>query len=165
MDKLFDLTGKTAVITGGSGILCGAMAKAMAEHGCKVGILGRTNAKVDEMVSNIQEVGGEAMALVADVLDAEALQAACDLVLRKWGKIDILINGAGGNIPGAAIPPDENFFMHPFANFQKVNALNFDGTVLPSMIFGKPMAAAGYGSIINISSMTAQQAVTRVPGY
>ena len=165
MEKLFDLTGKTAVITGGSGILCGAMAKAMAMRGCKIGVLGRTASKVQEMVAAIQSAGGEALPLVADVLDAGALQAACDTVLRTWGKIDILINGAGGNMPGAAIPPDEHFFMHPFANLQKVFALNFDGTVLPTLIFGKPMAEARSGSIINISSMTAQQAVTRVPGY
>lgn len=165
MDTLFNLKNKTAVITGGSGILCGAIAKGMAERGTKVAILGRTPSKVLAMVAEIEAAGGEALPLVADVLDAAALQAACDHVLTKWGKIDILINGAGGNIPGAAIPPEDNFFNHPFQNFQKVVALNFDGTVLPTMIFGKPMAEAKSGSIINISSMTAQQAVTRVPGY
>ena len=165
MDKLFDLTGKVAVVTGGSGILCGAMAKGMAERGAKIGVNGRTPEKVAAMVAEIEAMGGEAIPLVADVLDAEALQTACDKVLDKWGKVDILINGAGGNIPGAAIPPEENIFMHPFDNFRRVNALNFDGTVLPTMIFAKPMATTKTGSIINISSMTAQQAVTRVPGY
>jgi len=165
MDSLFSLQNKVAIITGGSGILCGTMAKAMARRGAKVGILGRTPAKVEATVAAIQAEGGEALPFVADVLDADSLQAVCDVVLKKWGKIDILINGAGGNIPGAAIPPEENFFMHPFQNLQKVFALNFDGTVLPTMIFGKLMAEAKSGSIINISSMTAQQAVTRVPGY
>lgn len=165
MDPLFDLKGKTAVITGGSGILCGAIAKGMGARGAKTGILGRTPAKVQAMVKEIEKAGGEAIPLVADVLDAEALQQCCDTVLKKWDRIDILINGAGGNIPGAAIPPEENFFRHPFPNLQKVFALNFDGTVLPTMIFGKPMAENRSGSIINISSMTAQQAVTRVPGY
>ncbi|MCB0644658.1 MAG: SDR family oxidoreductase [Phaeodactylibacter sp.] len=165
MDKLFDLAGKTAVVTGGSGILCGMMAQALADRGAKVGVLGRTAAKVEARVAEIRATGAEAQALVADVLDAQALQSACDQLLQTWGRIDILINGAGGNIPGAAIPPEENFFMHSFPNFQKVNALNFDGTVLPTQIFGKPMSEAGSGSIINISSMTAQQAVTRVPGY
>ena len=165
MDKLFDLSGKVAVITGGSGILCGLMAKAMAERGAKIGLNGRTPEKVEAMVAKIKAIGGEAIPLIADVLDAEALQKACDKVMETWGKIDILINGAGGNIPGAAIPPEEHFFMHPFDNFQRVNALNFDGTVLPTMIFGKPMTQRKQGSIINISSMTAQQAVTRVPGY
>lgn len=165
MDKLFDISGKVAVVTGGSGILCGTIARAMAARGAKVAILGRTPEKVAAAVSDIEAAGGEAMPLVADVLDAQALEAACQAVLKKWGRIDILLNGAGGSIPGAAIPPDENFFMHPYQNLQKVFALNFDGTVLPTMIFGKPMAEARSGSIINISSMTAQQAVTRVPGY
>jgi len=165
MDSLFSLQNKVTVVTGGSGILCGTMAKAMARRGAKVGILGRTPAKVEATVAAIQAEGGEALPLVADVLDAGLLNAACDIVMKKWGKIDILINGAGGNIPGAAIPPEEHFFMHPFENLQKVFALNFDGTVLPTMIFGKSMAETGSGSIINISSMTAQQAVTRVPGY
>ncbi len=165
MDSLFSLQNKVTVVTGGSGILCGTMAKAMARRGAKVGILGRTPAKVEATVAAIQAEGGEALPLVADVLDAGLLNAACDIVMKKWGKIDILINGAGGNIPGAAIPPEEHFFMHPFENLQKVFALNFDGTVLPTMIFGKSLAETGSGSIINISSMTAQQAVTRVPGY
>lgn len=165
MDKLFDLSGKTAIITGGSGILCGEMAMAMALRGCQVGILSRTPEKVQAMVERIEAEGGKALALVADVLDRESLEAAHQTALAAWGKIDILINGSGGNIPGAAIMPHENFFMHPFENLQKVFALNFDGTVLPTMIFGKTMAEARQGSIINISSMTAQQAVTRVPGY
>ena len=165
MDQLFNLKDKVAVITGGSGILCGAMAKGMALRGAKIGVNGRTPSKVQKVVEEIRQLGGEAIPLVADVLDKEALTKARDTVLNTWGKIDILINGAGGNIPGAAIPPEENFFMHQFENFQKVNALNFDGTVLPTMIFGATIAEQGTGSIINISSMTAQQAVTRVPGY
>ncbi|MCB0571932.1 MAG: SDR family oxidoreductase [Phaeodactylibacter sp.] len=165
MDPLFDIQGKTAIITGGSGVLCGEIAKGMAQRGAKVGILGRTRAKVEAMVAGIEAAGGQAMPLVADVLDAEALQECSDRFIKEWGRADILINGAGGNIPGAAISPSEHFFQHPYPNFQRVFALNFDGTVLPTMIFGKSMAASGSGSIINISSMTAQQAVTRVPGY
>ncbi len=165
MDALFSLKDNVAVITGGSGFLCGAIAKGMAERGAKVAILGRTPTKVQAMVEAIEASGGEAFPLVADVLDAGALQVACDAVLAKWGRIDILVNGAGGNTPGAAIPPDDNFFNHPFQNLKNVFTLNFDGTVLPTMVFGKPMAEAKSGSIINISSMTAQQAVTRVPGY
>jgi len=165
MDSLFRLQNKVAVITGGSGVLCGAIAQGMAQRGAKTGILGRTPQKVEAKVAAIEAVGGESLSLVADVLDAASLTAACDSVLKKWGRIDILINGAGGNIPGGAIAPDENFFIHPFQNMQKVFDLNFDGTVLPTMIFGKHMASARSGSIINISSMTAQLAVTRVPGY
>ena len=165
-DQLFDLSGKVAVITGGSGILCGAMAQALAARGVKVGILGRTPEKVNAMVDGIHAAGGMALALVADVLNQQELEIARQKVLDHWGHIDILINGAGGNIPGAAIPPGENFFDdHPFANFQKVVALNFEGTVLPTIVFGQAMAHQKSGSIINISSMTAAQAVTRVPGY
>ena len=165
MDKLFDLGGKTAVITGGSGILCGTIAIAMAERGAKIAILGRTPEKVDTKVRQIQAFGGQVIGITADVLNKKDLEEACTTILNTWGQIDILINGAGGNMPGAAIPPEENFFLHPFPNFQKVIDLNLHGTVLPTMIFAKPMAEAESGSIINISSMTAQQALTRVPGY
>jgi len=165
-DQLFNVNGKVAVITGGSGILCGAMAKALAERGVKVGILGRTPEKNSAMVAEIEAAGGQAIGLVADVLHQAALEAARQKVLDKWGRIDILINGAGGNIPGAAIPPGQNFFDdHPFANYKRVVELNLDGTVLPTMVFGQVMARQKWGSIINISSMTAAQAVTRVPGY
>jgi NAD(P)-dependent dehydrogenase (short-subunit alcohol dehydrogenase family) len=166
MDNLFDVAGKVAVITGGSGILCGAMAKALAARGAKVGILGRTPEKNKQMVDDITAAGGQALGLVADVMDEAQLMAAAQKVMDTWGRIDILINGAGGNIPGAAIPPSENFFdNHPFANYKRVFELNLDGTVLPTMVFGRVMARQKSGSIINISSMTAAQAVTRVPGY
>lgn len=165
-DLLFDVTDKVAVITGGSGILCGAMAQALADREAKVAVLGRTPDKVAAMVAAIHSAGGEAMPLVADVLNQSELEAAREKVLSQWGKIDILINGAGGNIPGAAIPPGQNFFDdHPFENFKRVVELNFDGTVLPTMVFGHAMAHRRTGAIINISSMTAAQAVTRVPGY
>ncbi len=166
MDNLFDVAGKVAVITGGSGILCGAMAKALAARGAKVGILGRTPEKNKQMVDEITAAGGAALGLVADVMDEAQLEAAAQKVVDTWGRIDILINGAGGNIPGAAIPPSENFFdNHPFGNYKRVFELNLDGTVLPTMVFGRVMARQKSGSIINISSMTAAQAVTRVPGY
>lgn len=166
MDKLFDVSGKVAVVTGGSGILCGAMAKALAARGARVGILGRTPEKNEKTVAAIRAAGGEAISLVADVLDENTLENAAQKVGDTWGRLDILINGAGGNMPGAAIPPSENFFdNHPFANYKKVLELNLDGTVLPTMVFGRLMARQKSGSIINISSMTAMQAVTRVPGY
>jgi NAD(P)-dependent dehydrogenase (short-subunit alcohol dehydrogenase family) len=165
MDSLFDIRDKVAVITGGSGILCGAIAHGFAQRKAKVAVLGRTAKKVAETVLQIEAGGGEALALVADVLDEDSLQRSCEMVLAQWGRIDILINGAGGNIPGAAIAPSSNFFEHPIQNLEQVFTLNFQGTVLPTQVFGKPMAEARSGSIINISSMTAQQAVTRVPGY
>ncbi|MFN4079454.1 MAG: SDR family oxidoreductase [Saprospiraceae bacterium] len=166
MDPLFDVSDKRIVITGGSGILCGAMALALAQRGARVGILGRTLRKNNDMVARIQAEGGEAIGLIADVLDEQALEAAAQEVDKTWGGLDILINGAGGNIPGAAIPPGENFFEHhPYENFRRVFSLNMDGTVLPTMVFGRLMARQRQGVVINISSMTAMQAVTRVPGY
>jgi NAD(P)-dependent dehydrogenase (short-subunit alcohol dehydrogenase family) len=158
MDTLFDVSGKVAVITGGSGILCGELAKALAERGAKVGILGRTPEKIAAMVADIQAKGGEAL--------GTELEAARQKVVDTWGRIDILINGAGGNMPGGVVMPDQNFFDDIlFANYKKVNELNHDGTVLPTLIFGQVMARQKQGSIINISSMAAQQAVTRVVGY
>ena len=165
-DALFSVAGKVAVVTGGNGILGGAMAKALALRGAKVGILGRNQEKNERMVADIRAMGGEAMALSADVLSRPELESTRQQVLDAWGTVDILVNGAGGNIPGAAIPPGENFFDdHPFQNYQRTVALNLDGTVLPSQVFGQVMAHKKSGSIINISSMTASQAVTRVPGY
>jgi NAD(P)-dependent dehydrogenase (short-subunit alcohol dehydrogenase family) len=166
MDSLFDVSGKVAVITGGSGILCGELAKALAQRGAKVGILGRTQGKIDAMVADIQAKGGAALGLVADVLNQTELEAARQKVMDAWGRIDILINGAGGNMPGGVVMPDQNFFDDiKFANYKQVNELNHDGTVLPTLIFGQVMARQKQGSIINISSMAAQQAVTRVVGY
>lgn len=166
MDTLFDVSNKVAVITGGSGILCGELAKALAERGVKVGILGRTPEKIAAMVANIQAKGGEALGLVADVLNQTELETARQKVVDTWGRIDILINGAGGNMPGGVVMPDQNFFDDIlFANYKRVNELNHDGTVLPTLIFGQVMARQKQGSIINISSMAAQQAVTRVVGY
>ncbi len=165
MQGIFDISGQTAVVTGGSGILCGAIAKGLARCGVRVAILGRTAEKVHRTVGQIRSEGGTALPLVTDVLDEAGLLAAAEQVMGEWGRLDILVNGAGGNIPGAAISPDSNFFEHPFGNLQRVFALNFDGTVLPTLVFGRYMAAARSGCIVNISSMTAQQAVTRVPGY
>ncbi len=162
---MFNLEGKTAIITGGNGVLGGAMAHGLAAQGVKVGILGRSVDTVEKRVKEIKDAGGTAMSLVADVLDKQSLEEAKDKVLKSWNKIDILVNGAGGNMKGATIGPDQNFFDLSLDDFSKVNDLNFKGTVLPTYIFGKPMAESKNGSIINISSMAAQQAITRVVGY
>ncbi len=165
-DPLFDVSGLVVVVTGGSGILGGAMAKALAERGAKVAVLGRSADKTKRMVAEIEAAGGQALSLVADVTKQTELETARQVVLDKWGRVDVLINGAGGNMPGATIAPDRNFFDDlVMDNFQQVTALNLDGTVLPSMIFGQVMARQKKGSIINISSMTAAQAVSRVVGY
>ena len=162
---MFDLSGKVAVVTGGAGALGGAMAMGLAMAGAKVGILSRTQTNVERQVEAIKTANGEALALVANVLNEEQLHAAKDKILQKWQGIDILINAAGGNMKGATITPEQTIFDLSIDDFDKVSALNLKGTVLPSTILGKVMAEQKKGCIINISSMAAQQAITRVVGY
>ncbi len=160
-----DLNGKTAVITGGAGVLCGAIASHLASVGVKVAILGRTKATVFQKVTAINAAGGVALALLADVLDQTQLEAARDKVLEHWGRIDILINGAGGNIREAVVMPEDSFFEMPMEAFDRVFRLNLHGVVLCSQVFGKDMAERKEGVILNISSMAAQLPLTRVVGY
>ena len=162
---MFELKGKVAIITGGAGVLGGAMAEGLAKAGAKVGILSRTQAKVDKKVKAIKKQGGKAIALVADVLDEKQLKAAKKKILKKWGSIDILVNSAGGNMKGATIMPEQNIFDLSMTDFTRVTDLNLKGTVLPTMVFGQAMAKQKKGCVINISSMAAQQAITRVVGY
>ena len=141
------------------------MAACLAIHGAKVAILGRDQKKVKQTALSLAEVGFGCMGLKADVLDQSQLLLARDRVLEEWGKVDILINAAGGNMPGATIGVDQTIFDLNIEDFRKVTQLNLDGTVLPSLVFGKCMAEQNSGTIINISSMTVQRAVTRVVGY
>lgn len=156
---------KVAVITGGAGALGGAMAKGLALEGVRVAILGRTFSSVQIKVDEINALGAQAIGLVTDVLDQKKLEVTRDQILQKWGRIDILINAAGGNIKGATIMPDESFFDMNIDEFDKVTNLNFKGTILPTMVFGKEISKQPTGSIINISSIAAQQSLTRVVGY
>lgn len=162
---MFDLTGKVAIITGGAGVLGSAMAKGLVQAGAKVGILGRTASKLINTCKELEKLNGEAIPLQADVLDKDQLQLVCDSVIGQWGKIDILINCAGGNMKGATIMPDQNFYDLSIDDFSKVSDLNVKGTVLPTMVFGKEMSKQKKGCIINISSMAAQLPLTRVLGY
>ena len=161
----FSLEGKVAVVTGGTGVLGGAMARGLAAAGAKVAILGRREAKAHEVADAIAADGNNAMPLPADVLDEDSLRAARQKLLDKWGGVDILINAAGGNLPDATVFGDITFFNVPRIALEGVVGLNFTGTVLPIQIFGEPMAKQGKGSIINISSMAAQKVLTRVMGY
>lgn len=163
--SIFDISNKVAVITGGAGILGGAIAVGMAQAGAKVVILGRTAEKVKRKVKSITELGGQAMGVTADVLDESQLQQANNTIIKQWGRIDILLNVAGGNRAGATIGPDQDFFDLSLEDFDAVVALNLKGTVLPTYVFARQMAKQGEGSIINISSLTAQQPFTRVVGY
>lgn len=162
---MFDLQGKIALITGGNGVLGGAIADGFSAEHVKVAILGRTEKTVNEAVQKIEKNGGEALALVADVLDKKSLNLAKDKLLKQWGGLDILVNAAGGNRKGATIGPEQTFFDLSLEDFSAVTDLNLKGTVLPSFIFGEILAEHKKGSIINISSMAAQSAITRVVGY
>lgn len=166
-ENLYDLTGRVAVVTGGYGVLGGSMARFLAEQGAKVAILGRNAEKGNAKAVEIAETtGGETMFLQADVLDKEALQAACDKLCAEWGGVDILLNAAGGNQAGATIAPNQTIFDLNTEAMRGVVDLNFMGTVLPTLVFGKAMAdAKRKGSIVNISSMAAQGVITRVVGY
>ena len=161
----FSLDGKVAVVTGGTGVLGGAMSRGLAAAGARVAILGRRKDKAREVAEEIAAAGHEAIPLPADVLDEDSLQAARQTLLDTWGKVDILINAAGGNRPDATVFGDLTFFNVPRGALEGVVGLNFTGTVLPIQIFGEPMAEQGKGSIINISSMAAQKVLTRVMGY
>ncbi|SMO79842.1 SDR family oxidoreductase [Fodinibius sediminis] len=165
MTHLFDLSGKTAIVTGGNGVLGGAMAEGLAQAGARVAILGRTKETVDQQVAAIREDGGQALALYADVLNTADLKEANETVRNEWGKTDILINAAGGNIAGAIINPDQSFLDLDDEAFKKVVDLNFHGTYRPTKIFSESMIDSNEGCIINISSMAAQKIISRVIGY
>ena len=163
--KLFDISGKTVVITGGTGVLGSAMALGLAKAGARVVVLGRKKESGDTILKKIEDIGKKAMFVQADVLDASQLQQAKEKILKEHNTIDILVNAAGGNMPGAIIMPEQNFFDLQIDQFQKVVDLNLLGTVLPTKIFCDVMAAQRKGVIINIASMTSFRPVTRVVGY
>ncbi|HEX5168897.1 MAG TPA: SDR family NAD(P)-dependent oxidoreductase, partial [Cyclobacteriaceae bacterium] len=137
----FNLAGKVALITGGTGVLGTAMAKGLAEAGASVVVLGRRIEAGEKLAKELIENGHKALAVAADVLNSDQLDQVKQKVLKKFNSIDILINAAGGNMPGATIPPDKNFFDLNMDDFRKVVDLNFHGTVLPTKIFTDAMTA------------------------
>ncbi|TDD95497.1 SDR family oxidoreductase [Flavobacterium cellulosilyticum] len=165
MNSIFNLKGKVALITGGGGVLGSNMAEVLAKHGVITGILGRTLDKVEATVTKIKNAGGEAFAVKANVLNKEELEAARDFVIEKYGQIDILINAAGGNMPGATIGPDQAVYDMQLDQLQKVIDLNIIGTILPSQVVSEIFAKQKSGIIINISSAAAQRPLSRVVGY
>jgi NAD(P)-dependent dehydrogenase (short-subunit alcohol dehydrogenase family) len=179
MSNLFDVSGKTAVITGGAGVLCGEMSRVLAKEGVKVAILDFNEELARKLADELNADGGRAIAVKVNVLEKESLEAARDIVLKEFGKVDILINGAGGNNPKATtakeqlFPADlkdgngggQSFFDLESNGVQFVFNLNFIGTLLPTQVFGKAMAEQGGGAIINISSMNAFRPLTKIPAY
>lgn len=163
---MFNLEDKVIVVTGGTGILGGAFVKAISEAGGKVVILGRNQAEGEERADQVRQTGREALFIAADVLNEADLQQACGQIVKAYGKIDGLVNGAGGNIPEAVIGPGEDIFKIDLPALRRAFELNLFGTILPTTVFGRVIAeGAGKGSIVNISSMAAQSAITRVLGY
>lgn len=164
MNEQFSVKGKVTVVTGAGGVLGGYMAKHFAEQGAKVVI---TDYKSERLKARVEEMKayGEVMGALFNVLDVPSMEKASEEILAKWGRIDILLNIAGGNRPGATLRPDQEFFDMKIEDWDAVVDLNMNGTVYPSYVFGKVMAKQKSGSIVNVSSMAALQAMTRVPGY
>lgn len=164
--NLFDLSGRVAVVTGGSGALGSALCRGLAAAGATTVILARTADKVDALAREITAAGGSAAGLAADVLDRAQLEGALDAVLRDYGRVDLLVNGAGGNRPEATVIAEQRpFFDVPQEALEWVFDLNLLGTLLPSQVFGRVMAQQKQGVIINLSSMAAFTPLTRVVAY
>jgi NAD(P)-dependent dehydrogenase (short-subunit alcohol dehydrogenase family) len=164
LTKMYDFTGRSVVITGGTGILGREMAKALVGCGANVALLARNKEKADSLVSAMSGPG-RAIVVLGDVLQRDTLQRATQAVIAEFGRIDALINGAGGNTPQATTRPDLSFFDLPEDGLRHVFDLNFLGTFLPSQVFAKSMADRGEGVILNISSMSAIRPLTRVMAY
>ena len=165
MKNLFDIKGYVVAITGGTGVLGRTIAKYLALNGAKVIILGRKEDVGAEIVADIKKAGGECEFLKTDVMNQEVVQQNCDYIVEKYGRIDTLLNAAGGNMKGATITPEQTFFDLEAKQFQTVLDLNLTGTVIPTQVFLRPMVNQGKGSIINFSSMAAFRPMTRVCGY
>ena len=163
--SLFSVKDRVVIITGGGGIIGGALAQGFLGAGAKVIILGRTEAPLRERVNALKTSENDIISFQCDVLDRERLIQINNEILNRYGRIDVLINAAGGNMPGATIGADQNIFDLNIADFNKVVDLNLNGTVIPTLVFAKSMAEKGKGSIINISSMASIRAITRVAGY
>lgn len=165
MNELFSVKDQVVVITGGTGVLGRCIAEYLATQGAKVVLLGRRKDEGDAIVDEIKAQGGEAMFLVTDVMNEAKVQENCDEIIARYGRIDALLNAAGGNMAGAVIAPEGNFFDLKVDAFRTVLDLNLTGTVIPTQVFLRPMVEAGKGSIINFSSMAAFRPITRVCGY
>ncbi len=165
-DSLFDVGGKCVAITGGAGVLCGAMARALARRGAAVAVLDISDDAAGALCGEIESAGGRAVAVHCNVLETDAVAGACAETIEKLGRVDVLINGAGGNKKEATcVPPESLFFDLPAEAVRWVFELNCLGTILPSQAFGRHMAERGQGVIVNVSSMNAFRPLTRIAAY
>jgi len=165
MENMFSVAGKVAVITGAGGVLGGSIAKSLSKAGAKIAVLDIRQENLDQRVSELKAAGGEAIGFICNVLDMNSLKSTAEKIVAEWKKIDILVNCAGGNIPGATLAPEQTVFDMKIEDWEKVTNLNQNGTVYPCLAFGEIMAKQKTGNIINISSMATYSALTRVPGY
>jgi NAD(P)-dependent dehydrogenase (short-subunit alcohol dehydrogenase family) len=165
MEDMFSVKDKVVVITGAGGVLGGSIAKSFAQAGAKVVVLDIRQENLDNRVHEIKAAGGRTIGFICNVLDINSLNETAKKIVENWETIDILINCAGGNVPGATLEPSQTIFDMKIDDWEKVINLNQNGTVYPCLIFGKVMAGQKKGSIINISSMATYSALTRVPGY
>jgi len=161
----YDMSDKITVLTGGAGVLCSEMAKALAESGAKVAVLDIDEESLEGLGSELEEMGADYLTLKTNVLDKESLRDAAERIKERWGRIDVLINGAGGNSPKATTSEDQSFFDLPEEGVQQVFNLNFLGTFLASQVFGEEFVEQGAGEILNISSMNAFTPLTKIPAY
>lgn len=163
----FDLQDKVAVITGGAGVLCAEMCRSLAQAGVKVAVLDLRLEPAEALAAKLDcaALSRQAIGVACNVLDRESIESAAQTVIGTFGRIDILINGAGGNKPQAATNPQQSFFDLPADALRWVMDLNLMGTILPSQVFGKIMAEQKSGVILNISSMNASRPLTRIAAY
>jgi NAD(P)-dependent dehydrogenase (short-subunit alcohol dehydrogenase family) len=164
-DALFSVSGKVVAITGAAGVIYGTIAKGLAAHGAKVALLDLLGDKAEEIAGQIRSEGGEAVGLACNVLDPASISEALAGILEAFGRVDVLINGAGGNRAGATVQRDAVFTDLALDEVDKVFALNYKGTFLPTQVFCKHFAEQGTGVVVNTSSMCSFAPLTNVPGY
>jgi len=164
-DDLFNVAGTVVAITGAAGVIYGAIAKGLAARGVKVALLDLLADKAQEVAAEIKAAGGDAIGVACNVLDRDSISAALDTIIKTYGRVDVLINGAGGNRAGAVVPRDGVFTDLSLDEVDKVFALNYKGTFLPTQIFCKHFAKQGKGVVVNTSSMCSIAPLTNVPGY
>ncbi len=165
MNELFNIKDRVVVLTGGTGVLGKAIALYLAKQGAKVVVMGRRVEAGEAIVKQIREEGGKGMFLVTDVMNLAVVEQNLADVLARYGRVDALLNAAGGNMPGATIAPTGTFFDLKAEEFQRVLDLNLTGTVIPTQVFLRPMVEQGKGCVVNFSSMAAFRPMTRVCGY
>ena len=164
LTKMYDFNGRSVVVTGGTGVLGQAMVRALVGCGASVALVARNREKAEPQVAALEGTG-RAVVVTADVLDAEALKRAAEEVVSRFGRVDCLLNGAGGNHPGATTKPELSFFDLPLDALRFVFDLNMLGTIIPTQVFGRVMAEQKEGVVLNVSSMSAVRPLTRVVGY